>query len=136
MHAGGFDVKNTGILWVLLCMLFASSCKHAENRAESDSRGKIEFDLTQLDETGLIGPEGGKVSLAYEFCIPDTEAHKAEVKAIDPGIQFYPGSRGRIGAAKHQCLCIGETHRKDYEKVLYALAELPYVERIIRCWFE
>jgi hypothetical protein len=60
---------------------------------------------------------------------------KAEVKAINPSIQFMPGSSGRIGAGEDQCLCIGMTGR-DYREVLGRLAALPYIDRIISSDFE
>jgi hypothetical protein len=96
---------------------------------------KIELDLTQLDKNGLRGPVDGKVSVSYEFCIPNTDKCKAEVKAIDPSVRLMPGSRGRIGAGKGECLCIGET-RANYRDVLKRLADLPYIKRIIECHFE
>jgi len=96
---------------------------------------KIELDLTKLDAGGLRGPQGGKVSVSYEFCIPNTAKCKAAVKAIDPKVRFMPGSRGRIGAGKDECLCVGET-RADYRTVLKRLADLPYIKRIIECHFE
>ena len=96
---------------------------------------KIELDLTKLDANGLRGPADGKVSVAYEFCIPNTDKCKAQVKGIDPGVRFMPGSRGRIGARKDQCLCVGET-RANYRTVLKRLAALPYIKRIIECHFE
>jgi hypothetical protein len=101
----------------------------------SNSWRKVELDLTRLDKNGLRGPPDGKVSLSYEFCIPNTDKCKAEVKAIDGTVRFMPGSSGRIGAGKHECLCIGTT-RADYRDVLGRLAELPYVKRIIECHFE
>jgi len=97
---------------------------------------KVELDLDKLDTAGLRGPADGKVAVSYEFCIPNTEACKAEVKGIDSTVQFMPGSRGRIGATKEQCLCIGSTHQREYRAVLYSLAELSYVARIIECHFE
>ena len=96
---------------------------------------KIEFDLTKLDKNGLRGPAGGKVLVAYEFCIPNTAKCKAEVRAIDPAIRLMPGSRGRIGAGKDECLCIGETGA-NYRTVLNRLAALSYVKRIIECHWE
>lgn len=111
------------------CTPFRSSAPSPEVLA------KIEFDLSALDADGLIGPPDGKVSVAYEFAIPDTEACRAEVLAIDPSIQISK-SRGRIGATADQCLCIGETHPPNPIEILHRLAELPYVERIARCWFE
>jgi len=97
---------------------------------------KIEFNMAQLDAAGLRGPADGKVALSYEFCIPHTEACLAEVKSIDPTVQFMAGSPGRIGAGKGQCLCIGSTHQPNYRGVLLKLVNLPYVSRIIECHFE
>ncbi|MBL7077604.1 MAG: hypothetical protein ISS31_09035 [Kiritimatiellae bacterium] len=121
-----------------LCLslfLFASCARTVQpvGRAGWD---KIEFDLGQLDDDGLCGPAEGKVSLAYEFAIPNTGAARAQVAAIDPTVQFMPSSAGRIGARKDQCLCIGETHQADYRKTLQALATLPFIDRIIQCHFE
>ena len=96
---------------------------------------KIELDLTKLDANGLRGPADGKVSVAYEFCIPNTAKCKAQVKGIDPAVRLMPGSRGRIGAGKSECLCVGETGA-NYRTVLKRLADLPYVKRIIECHFE
>jgi hypothetical protein len=96
---------------------------------------KIELDLTKLDAKGLRGPPNGKVSVSYEFCIPNTAKCKAAVKAIDPKVRFMPGSRGRIGAGKNECLCVGET-RADFRTVLKRLADLPYIKRIIECHWE
>lgn len=128
--------KRTDII-LLACLFMIFSCTNEAKRdAEHDAWRKIEFDLTQLDANGLRGPPDGKVSVSYEFCIPNTPQCKAEVKAIDQTVQFMPGSRGRIGATKNQCLCIGSTHQNDYLGVLRALSELTYVDRIIECHFE
>jgi hypothetical protein len=115
--------------------LFIVSCSTADETTASNTWRKVEIDLSVLDANGLRGSADGKVSVAYEFFIPDTDKCKAEVRTIDHAIGFSPGSRGRIGAGKDQCLCIGHT-RKDYRKVLMALAELPYIERIVECHFE
>ena len=116
-------------------LVLAASCAKQHSGTSPDLRKKVEFDLSQLDKDGLRGPADGKVAVSYEFCIPNTEQCKAEVKAIDQTVQFMPGSRGRIGAGKDECLCIGTT-RADYREVLGRLAELPYVKRIIQCFFE
>ena len=102
----------------------------------ADPSQKIEFDLQCLDHDGLRGPANGKVAVSYEFAIPDTDECKAQVKAIDPTVQFMPGSPGRIRAPLTACLCIGLTHQPDYRAVLHRLAALPYVERIVECHFE
>lgn len=122
------------LLITALAALFA--CTPLRSSAPSpEVLAKIEFDLSALDADGLIGPPDGKVSVAYEFAIPDTAACRAEVLAIDPSIQISK-SRGRIGATADQCLCIGDTYHPNHIEILHRLAELPYVERIARCWFE
>jgi len=61
---------------------------------------------------------------------------KRTARAIDPMVQFMPGSRGRIGAGEGQCQCLGSTYQDDYRGVLRRLAALPYVERMVECHFE
>ena len=118
--------------WLLLCM----SCAGPRRAATLDASRKIEIDVTHLDADGLRGPPDGKVAVAYEFSIPNTDACREQVKSIDRTVQFMPGSRGRIGANVQECLCIGSTHQKHFREVLQALAQLPYVDRIIECHFE
>jgi len=110
--------------------------KDIEPETTHPSERKIELDLAVLDSDGLRGPPDGKVAVSYEFSIPNTDACRAEVKAIDRTVQFMAGSRGRIGAGEGECLCIGSTHQERFREVLHALAELPYIERIIECHFE
>lgn len=121
---------------LLGCLLLCVSCAETKPSAQLDAGRKVEFDLTRLDAEGLRGPADGKVAVSYEFCIPNTDECKAQVKAIDHTVQFMPGSRGRIGASKQECLCIGPTHQKNFRHVLRALASLAYVRRIIECHFE
>jgi hypothetical protein len=103
---------------------------------EASAADVIRFDLSELDAQGLIGPPDGKRSVDYEFCIPAGEGFAAEVQAIDATARLQPGSRGRIGCGPEQVLVLGNTHRPDFAFVLQRLAELPYVERIERAWFE
>lgn len=91
---------------------------------------KITFDSSKLSPAGLVGPPDGLRSLSYEFCIPAGQPYLEEVQAIDPAVQFYPHSRGRIGCHREQILCIGNTHNPQWQAILFAIAELPYVERI------
>jgi hypothetical protein len=88
---------------------------------------KITFDLSQIDETGMIGPADGKRSVAYEFCVPDDAAKLNEVKAVDPSLRCTLGSPGRIGCGKDQYLCIGEGGTRE---TLLHLAGLDYIARI------
>ncbi len=126
-------IYNTALL---IMLLLCCSCLNVDNRGQADAWKKVGVDLSNVDHDGLRGPADGKVAVSYEFCIPDTPEHRAAVRAIDPTVQFMPGSRGRIGAGKGQCLCIGSTHQKDYKAVLRSLAELPSINRIIECYFE
>lgn len=97
---------------------------------------KIEIDFSQIDAAGLRGPADGKVAVAYEFSIPDTEDARGQVAAIDKTVQFMPGSHGRIGAQPGECLCIGSTNQPEYRQILFRLASLPFIRRIIVCDFE
>ncbi len=100
-----------------------------------DPWDKVKLGLAQLDPEGLRGPPGGKVSLSYEFTIPDSSWCRAAIRAIDPEIRFMPGSRGRSGGGASRCLCIGET-RSNFRTVLLRLAELTWVSQIRECHFE
>jgi hypothetical protein len=97
---------------------------------------KITFDLDPISAEGLIGEGTGVQSVSYEFCIPATEAALAEVQTIDPSVQHFPRSRGRIGCRADQVLCIGHTHQPHWREILHQLATLDYVERIDRFWGE
>jgi hypothetical protein len=91
---------------------------------------KIRLDLSALDEDGLYGPPDGLRALSYELCIPARQEHAAEVRAIDPTIQVYRNSRGRIGCSNDQYLCVGSTHQPGFRAVLHRLAALDSVARI------
>jgi hypothetical protein len=97
---------------------------------------KVTFDFSRLDDDGLYGAADGKRALSYEFCIPDTEQNRTEVKRIDPTVKFFAESPGRIGCKEHENLCIGSTHQKDFRGVLQRLVELTYVQRIDESFFE
>ena len=129
---GGY---NTNALARSIADIVAELIRRPAGGAEG-TRRKIELDLTALDKDGLRGPPDGKVAVSYEFCIPDTPACQAEVRAIDPTVQFMPGARGRAGVREGECLCIGSTHQKNVRDVLQRLAGLPYVARIRECHFE
>lgn len=112
-------------------MLYA--CRTTENPAVWQ---KVRFQFDQLDREGLTGPPGGKVALNYEFCIPaDTKSWRM-VQRIDTTARQYEGSRGRIGCQKGQLLVIGSTHQPNYKRVLYQLAQLPFVERMEPTFWE
>ena len=128
--------RAAGMVVLSGLLLAIVSCGHAPWRVVSVPEPKIELDLQNIDRDGLRGPADGKVAVSYEFAIPNTEECKAQVKAIDPTVQFMPGSPGRVRTPSNACLCIGSTHQSDYRAVLNRLAALPYVERIVECHFE
>jgi hypothetical protein len=103
---------------------------------EGDQSAKIRFDLSGLNQDGLYGPPDGLRALAYEFCIPARPELADEVRAIDPTVEIYPGSPGRIGCTRDQYLCIGSSHQPDYRTVLGRLARLEYVARIDPSYME
>jgi hypothetical protein len=105
--------------------------------AAGADRAKISFDLAPIDDTGLTGPPHGRVAVAYEFCIPATPAHRAEVQRLDPTVRMHPASPGRIACRPgDEILCIGSTHQPEWRAVLHALAALDYVARIDRHFAE
>ncbi|WP_309400162.1 hypothetical protein [Cerasicoccus maritimus] len=116
--------------------ILIAGCATQPQPAAPIQSSKIEFDLSALDADGLRGPADGKVAVSYEFAIPNSEACKNEVRAIDPTVEFHPSSPGRINAAHDQYLCIGHTHQPNFRQVLAELSALPYVQRITECHFE
>ena len=121
------------LLSLLLALL--SACGSSRKPPSESDLQKIRFDLSQLDDKGLRGPEGGKTALDYEFCIPRDEALRREVEGIDPTLVVQTAA-GRIGCSPEQYLCIGNTHQARFRAVLYRLAALSYVDRIEQAFWE
>jgi hypothetical protein len=117
-------------------LFLTTACSPPPAEGDSHVLDKITFDLHQLDETGLYGPPGGQRSLDYEFCLPQGEAYTQAVVAIDPSLNFYPGSRGRRGCTDQQILAIGNTHQPNAQRILMELAQLDYIDRIDRVDWE
>ena len=97
---------------------------------------KIRFDLSLLNYDGLMGSADSLVAVDYEFCIPVNEQYVEEVRYLDPSIQLHKSSPGRIGCDSSEYLVIGNTHQLNFKTVLTNLANLSYVERIERCFWE
>lgn len=115
------------LLWTIAACVASGTAPPGD---EHELMPKIRFDLAGLDERGLYGPPDGLRALSYELCIPARRQAVDEVRAIDPTIQIYQGSRGRIGCTSDQYLSIGSTHQPDFRAVLQRLAALDYVTRI------
>lgn len=119
-----------------LLMVAAGGCQPLPSTKSPSPLDKIAFDLSQLDEQGLYGPTGGKRALDYEFCIPTGQTYQAAVSAIDPSLQLFAGIPGRIGCTEQQILAIGNTHQPRAQLVLQELANLDYIDRIVRVDWE
>jgi hypothetical protein len=129
--------KGIAVLLTLFVSLYllSQACR-AEEDPGVDPLSKITFALDQLNQDGLYGPPGGERALHYEFCIPKDPAHADRVRHIDPTVEIFPKSRGRIGCGPQESLCIGSTHQPGFKAVLLKLASLPYVRRIDQAFFE
>lgn len=97
---------------------------------------KIQLDLDSIGPDGLRGAAGGRVSVAYELCVPATQPVYAEVRRIDPALEIHAGSTGRIGCSSSQALVLGTTNGNDWRNKLEQLAALPYVAEIREAHFE
>ncbi|MBK9397333.1 MAG: hypothetical protein IPN55_08910 [Saprospiraceae bacterium] len=120
---------------LVFLMLFAACSKKRAFNVDNIMESKIKFDLTQLDKDGLSGPDDGKRSISYEFCIPDNKINRDKVKKIDISIQFTK-AMGRSMCGKNQILCLGNTHQPNAVKVLERLSKLTYIEKITETYFE
>jgi len=124
---------NRACLLVLMVVLYA--CKTQMPPENPDAWKKIKLDFKQINAEGLAGPSKGKVAVNYEFCIPADEKHWRQVRKIDHTVQKNAG-KGRVSCKDTQWLVIGNTHQKNYQRVLFQLASLPYVERIEPVYWE
>ena len=64
---------------LVFLMLFSACSKKRAFNVDNIMESKIKFDLTQLDKDGLSGPDDGKRSISYEFCIPDNKINRDKV---------------------------------------------------------
>ena len=131
MNLSNFGTKS---FMTLLAVLMLSAC--GQLGIHGSSPEKVAFDLSQLDTQGLYGPENGKQSISYEFCIPANPDHIVHVLSIDPTAIIYRHSPGRIQCKQDQHLVIGNTHQENYRATLTALGQLEYVTRINQAFFE
>ena len=128
---------NTSTLFaVALSAFLLSACHHLDGLLKDKVQQKIEFDLTRLDADGLYGPEDGKRSLSYEFCIPAHVNTARQVMSIDPSAIVYKESPGRLQCDKEQYLVVGDTYQANYLVTLKKLVELTYITRIQQAFFE
>lgn len=127
-------MKILKTIFAVILITFFMSCTIFKSKAVKNAEEKMNFSFSKLDKKGLIKEKG--TSLAYEFCIPNTEANLNEIKAIDESIAVYKSSKGRIGCSKDEILCIGETVDKDYKNILIEISKKSYVKSINESFFE
>lgn len=115
-----------------------SGCHPAAQPTSTPHAGiaKVALPFDSLRPDGLYGPPDGLRSLTYEFCVPADNLVYQQVRQINPDLQIYPGSPGRIGCSRHQSLCIGETHQPDWYETLQKLAAPSYISEIRQSFFE
>ncbi|MDG1175172.1 MAG: hypothetical protein P8N07_05175 [Flavobacteriales bacterium] len=127
-------MKTLKLSLVAILIITIASCSLFKSKAVKQAESKMNFEFSKLDKNGLIKKRG--TSLAYEFCIPNNETYLDKIKEIDESISIYKSGSGRIGCSNNEILCIGETHNKDYKRILTQIAELEYVKSINESFFE
>lgn len=127
-------MKTLKLSLVAILIITIASCSLFKSKAFKQAESKMNFEFSKLDKNGLIKKRGS--SLAYEFCIPNNETYLDKIKEIDESISIYKSGSGRIGYSNNEILCIGETHNKDYKRILTQIAELEYVKSINESFFE
>ena len=125
--------KWTAAVLLFFCLLYLISCANQKILHPSP---KIGFDINALDKEGLIGPPDGKVAVSYEICIPAQNDYVNQVRKIDPSLKIHKKSKGRVACSKAEWLCIGNSHQEFARMKIQRLAELPFVKRIERTYFE
>lgn len=121
---------------VFMSIFFFCACKTQSVSESPAVWQKIKLNFKNLDQDGLSGNKDSKVAVNYEFCIPRDPKKWKAVRRIDPSAGRQIGSKGRIGCSEQQWLVIGSTHQKNYQRVLYELASLDFVERIEQTFWE
>jgi hypothetical protein len=121
-------LKYNARRYFFIFLMFASCV------SQKSDMSKIKFDITRLDHNGLLGPDSGKVSLSYEFCIPNKLMFKEQISRIDPTIECS-NSPGIIRCTKNEYLCIGHTNM-NFKSILKQLAQLEFIESIEQSFFE
>ena len=120
---------------ILALMAVLYACQSQKIPENPNAWKKIKLDFKQLNAEGLAGPSKGKVAINYEFCIPAENKYWRQVQKIDTTAQKNAG-KGRAGCKESEWLVIGSTYQKDYQRVLFRLASLPYVDRVEQVYWE
>jgi hypothetical protein len=125
----------SGFLLLLVSSSLFLACSRELKADDPSVWKKIKINFKSLDNNGLSGPEGGKVAVHYEFCVPAEEKYVKAVKKIDPTAEKQPGA-GRVGCGNGTWLMIGTTQQKNHKRVLYELASQPWIKVIEETFWE
>ena len=109
------------------------SCKSAQVVSSDCHLGKVDFDLTELNEKGRNKITGQ--SITYEFCIPDNETVIAEVMEISKHI-VRQGGKGKSKCSDGQLLMRGDTDHETYRGILCKIVKLDYVKKVRQTYWE
>lgn len=96
---------------------------------------KITFDLTGIDDRGLIGYGENKKGLDFEFCIPNQPDLVKKVLTLDSSLKKL-ASKGRSNCSEQHVLITGSTYNKNFKKLLCKIAQLEYVKEINQTYWE
>jgi hypothetical protein len=96
---------------------------------------KLDFDINALDKDGLFGPETGKVSVDYQFCIPSGKEYLDAIHTIDPDIKMMRKYIGRGDCRDGHVAMMGSTHKPMHKEILHQLVGLEFIEKIERVWY-
>jgi hypothetical protein len=124
-------LRKSKYLFIVLSTSFLLS--NCNRHVTQDDINKIQFDYSKIDNTGLRH-EG--VSVDYEFCIPAKKSNGKKILGIEPETQIFSKSKGRSGCSDSEWLCIISNHDNAWKEKLFAIASLPFVERIRQTDYE
>ena len=128
------NTTNMKALSVLFLIAAASGCTY--NNAPQEKLTKINFETDNINPQGLTGNSASLRSVSYEFCIPKDADIAKQVKVIDPSVQLYDKTRGRINCSDTETLAIGNTHQSQWKIVLLNLSSQDYIIEIQETFFE
>lgn len=124
-------IKGLSILFLIAA---TSGCIY--NKAPQEKLTKINFETDNINPQGLTGNSASLRSVSYEFCIPKDANIAKQVKAIDPSVQLYDKTPGRINCSGTETLAIGNTHQSQWKVVLINLSSQDYIIEIQETFFE
>jgi len=133
--SGLLSLQLLSIVFVFSLTISCSSSENSNYQIENCNIEKIKFDLTDIDNRGLIGELDNKVALDFEFCIPNKPEIIKEVLAINASLKTQK-SKGRSNCNEQSILVIGNTYNKDFKKLLCKISQLEYVKEINQTYWE